>query len=62
MRILVSLILAVAVMAALVVGVVMAGAALAQSAGSKYRLPWLPETVPIALENPAWSMVNITRV
>jgi hypothetical protein len=36
--------------------------ALAQSSASNCRLPWLPEIVPIALEKPAWSMANITRV
>lgn len=36
--------------------------ALAQSSRSNTSVPVLPETVPIAFENPAWSIANSTRV
>ena len=36
--------------------------AVVQSSGSKTSVPVLPETVPMALEKPAWLIANITRV
>ena len=44
------------------IGTVACSLAPRQSAGSNHSSPVLPDTVPMALEKPAWLTLNTTRV